>query len=68
MLGGNMVGPKWISSPDLLPLGIMQNAIAYLPALSRFAEPAAGAVGRIGKGCPWPAEPLATWAHILLKA
>lgn len=48
MFGGNTVGPEWVSSPDLLPLGTMQNAIAYLPALSRFAKPAAGAGGRIG--------------------
>lgn len=43
MFGGKMVGPEWISSPDLLPLGTVQNALAYLLALSRFAEPAAGA-------------------------
>lgn len=60
MFGWDMVGSKWASRPSSFAL----------PAPSEFAALAVGDRG--GGGVRgrflWPAQPLATWAHILLDA
>lgn len=60
-----MVGPEWAGSPVLLAFGTMENPLAYVPDPSWSLSPLLGQ-GRVFSGQHSPAQPLATWAHILL--
>lgn len=62
-----LLGTCRVASPALLSFGTVRSPLPYLPALQ--LSPLLGAGGQGGGGSfLWPAQPLATWAHILLNA